>query len=104
MSICKNNAEVSGGRGAASHVRPPGALPSGVFEDRCQTCGDCMDVCPAAAIGIDAHGFPYVADVLACGKCGLCADVCTRGAIAFTARTRAGFRLVQKMEAQSNLW
>ena len=104
MSICKINIAMLEGSPSASLVRPPGALSLEEFEERCHKCGDCVEVCPSNAIGVDANGYPYLVDVLACGKCGLCADVCTRGAIAFTARTRAGLQLVKAMEARSTRW
>lgn len=104
MSVCKTNIEVLGESLSTYRIRPPGALSVEAFEDRCRQCGDCVEVCPSRAIAVDADGFPYLADVLACGKCGLCADVCTGGAIEFTTRTRAGLQIIKTMEARSARW
>lgn len=79
-------------------VRPPGAMPGGVFEEKCHHCADCISVCPVRALAMDEKGFPYLTNPRSCAKCGLCADVCSHQAIEFTERTRAGFALVIAIE------
>src|SRR4051812_44863438 len=37
-------------------LRPPGALEGGNFTDVCSRCGECVKVCPAECIKIDASG------------------------------------------------
>lgn len=104
MPICKINIAMPQDPLSASVVRPPGAMPPGTFEARCHRCRDCIEVCPSDALAVDASGYPCLAEAPACWKCGLFSDVCTRGAIGFTARTRAGLRMVKAMEARSNRW
>ena len=71
-------------------LRPPGALPEQRFLDTCSRCGDCVRVCPAQCIKIDAsgergRGAPFIdLDVMPCVVCdGLqCMHVCPTGALA----------------------
>jgi MauM/NapG family ferredoxin protein len=73
-------------------LRPPGALPEQRFLDTCSRCGECVKVCPAQCIKIDATGYkgggaPYIdLDEMACVVCdGLkCMHVCPTGALAPT--------------------
>jgi len=70
-------------------LRPPGALPEQQFKETCSRCGECVRVCPAEAIKLDASGkkgdgAPYIdADAMACVVCeGLqCMQVCPSGAL-----------------------
>ena len=70
-------------------MRPPGALLESKFRQTCSKCGECVRVCPAHAIKIDASGergfgVPYIdADLMACVVCeGLkCMSVCPSGAL-----------------------
>jgi ferredoxin-type protein NapG len=70
-------------------LRPPGSLPEASFQSTCSRCGECVRVCPAHAIQIDAtgtrgNGAPFIdADNAACVVCtGLqCMSVCPTGAI-----------------------
>lgn len=44
-------------------LRPPGARPEAEFVETCRTCGECVAVCPAQCIVIDAAvagGKPYI--------------------------------------------
>jgi MauM/NapG family ferredoxin protein len=70
-------------------LRPPGSLPEESFKSTCSRCGQCVRICPAHAIQIDAtgaqgNGAPYIdANLAACVVCtGLqCMSVCPTGAI-----------------------
>jgi ferredoxin-type protein NapG len=75
-------------------LRPPGALaPDKRFTDACSRCGECVKVCPAQCIRIDAskrkgNGAPYIdVDTMPCVVCDglLCMSVCPTGALAPTA-------------------
>ncbi len=72
------------------YVRPPGALPEAAFLAACTRCGDCITVCPVAAItrvGSDhglASGTPLLQPALdACVMCAdmPCAGACPTGAL-----------------------
>lgn len=77
-------------------LRPPGALPEKKLAEVCSKCGDCVRVCPAEAIKIDATGgfgggLPYIdADTSACVACeGLqCMSACPTGALLPTPLTQ----------------
>jgi ferredoxin-type protein NapG len=70
-------------------LRPPGSLPEQNFRDTCSRCGECVRICPAQAIKIDAsgrkgNGVPFIdADAMACVVCeGLkCMSICPSGAL-----------------------
>ena len=70
-------------------LRPPGALPEQSFLDTCSRCGECVRVCPAQCIQIDAtgergKGAPFIdLDHMPCVVCdGLqCMHVCPTGAL-----------------------
>lgn len=72
-----------------AHVRPPGAVSEEQLLDQCIRCGQCVEVCPAEAIVIDAQpgkgfGTPLVLPrVQACVLCnGLqCTQTCPSGAL-----------------------
>ena len=45
-----------------------------VITEKCECCGDCVDVCPVEAI---REGEPvYVVDAELCVDCGACSDAC----------------------------
>ncbi|ADN37407.1 pyruvate ferredoxin/flavodoxin oxidoreductase, delta subunit [Methanolacinia petrolearia DSM 11571] len=48
--------------------------------DKCNTCGTCMMICPEVCIGEDEEGYPDV-DYDFCKGCGLCAEECPKEAI-----------------------
>ena len=70
-------------------LRPPGALAEAEFLDTCSRCGECVKVCPAQCIKIDARGTmgegaPYIQpSEMPCVLCdGLkCMHVCPTGAL-----------------------
>jgi ferredoxin-type protein NapG len=70
-------------------LRPPGALEETLVRETCSRCGECVRVCPAQCIKIDADGIraqgaPYIdADEMPCVVCdGLqCMHVCPTGAL-----------------------
>jgi Fe-S-cluster-containing hydrogenase component 2 len=59
-------------------------------------------VCPVAAIGVDARGYPALREGRGCQECGLCADVCTHGAIVLTEATRRGLAMVLAAERDAS--
>jgi ferredoxin-type protein NapG len=73
----------------ANWLRPPGALEGKNFTDVCSRCGECVKVCPAQCIKIDATGAtaggaPYIEpDVMPCVMCTglLCMHTCPTGAL-----------------------
>lgn len=72
-----------------SWLRPPGALEGDNFTDVCSRCGECVKVCPAECIKIDAtgeqgNGAPFIEpDVMPCVMCTglLCMHTCPTGAL-----------------------
>jgi len=76
-------------------LRPPGALSEKAFLETCSRCGECVRVCPAEAIKLDAIGrvgtsAPYIdANSSACVACdGLyCMSSCPSGALVPTPLT-----------------
>ena len=78
--------------------RPPGTLREAKLKEVCTGCGDCITVCPSAALSLDPEGHPVLSAKGRCGQCGLCADVCMQGAIELTARTRAGLQFILAVE------
>jgi len=69
--------------------RPPGALEGDNFTDVCSRCGECVKVCPAQCIKIDATGengggAPYIhPNEMPCVMCQglLCMHTCPSGAL-----------------------
>ncbi|MFK7745827.1 MAG: 4Fe-4S dicluster domain-containing protein [Roseobacter sp.] len=102
MNFFKPSAFSTGDTHAELLPRPPGALPDMQFQDKCVGCGDCVAVCPGAALTLSPAGYPVLTHHRNCGMCGLCADVCSHAAIEFTDRTRAGFRIVLASEKMSD--
>ena len=71
-------------------VRPPGALPEGLFLDLCVRCGACMRVCPTNMLqpqGRDEGGQGIFAPVARARRgpcryeCAACGEICPTGAI-----------------------
>jgi len=70
-------------------LRPPGALPEQRFRETCSRCGECVRVCPAECITIDATGriaagAPYInPEVMPCVICDslACMHNCPSGAL-----------------------
>ena len=57
--------------------RPPWAVTSSVFTDRCTRCDRCIDVCPVKILSRGDGGFPEVSFAHAgCTECGECVRVC----------------------------
>ncbi|MGM0578127.1 MAG: 4Fe-4S dicluster domain-containing protein [Myxococcota bacterium] len=98
-------------RSGHQHLRPPGALAEGAFEDACLRCFKCGSACPNDCIdffglrdGLDKAFTPYVrARERGCTLCGDCADVCPSGALKPFEATRDGWKADVKMgEARLN--
>lgn len=51
-----------------------------VNKDKCNGCGTCVDICPAAAIELDSNE-KAVVDGPACVDCETCVDECPEVAI-----------------------
>lgn len=67
-------------RPGSHEFRPPWAAPSGVFEDRCDRCGECIKTCAVLVAG--DGGFPKVDFGRGeCNFCGECVQVCKRAAL-----------------------
>lgn len=70
-------------------LRPPGALNEVDFQSQCSRCGECVKVCPAECIKLDAtgangKGVPYIEpNEMPCVLCDglLCMNVCPTGAL-----------------------
>ena len=71
-------------------LRPPGALPEDEFLDRCVSSGQCVNVCPVAAIRLaksddpDLGGKPFIdPKIQACVVCDdlACMNACPSGAL-----------------------
>jgi len=84
------------------YLRPPGALPEVGFLAACTRCGECLPVCPPAAIrkvsasGGLAAGTPYIdAAVQGCTVCPdmPCARACPTGALTLPPHGWDGYRL-----------
>ena len=74
-------------------IRPPGAAPGDHFDEFCDGCGDCADVCPAQAISMtgpatsDSERSPEIKVLDApCVMCDglVCASACPTGALVET--------------------
>jgi pyruvate formate lyase activating enzyme len=56
-----------------------------IRDERCNACGDCLAVCPEAAIS--TNGNAVHVDRYRCNLCGACADACLRGALELAGRS-----------------
>lgn len=57
-------------------------MPEDSFAMLCDSCAQCVEVCPKTGILMDQDGLPVATVAIdTCGRCYLCADVCTRGAL-----------------------
>jgi len=50
-----------------------------IIQDRCNTCGECIEVCPVAAIEKSPNG--VIVNPISCVGCGICVPTCPLGAI-----------------------
>ncbi|UCD25784.1 MAG: glycyl-radical enzyme activating protein, partial [Gemmatimonadota bacterium] len=67
-----------------------------IRDERCKLCGDCLDVCPHAAVEQNGDGIRI--DRLRCDLCGACAQACLRGALEIAGKSVAVSDLVQQIE------
>jgi pyruvate formate lyase activating enzyme len=49
------------------------------FQNKCASCGHCIEICPQDAIKVDDE-FGLITDPVRCRLCGLCVDACYYGA------------------------
>lgn len=84
-------------------IRPPGAAPADSFDEFCNGCGDCADVCPAQAISMtgpatgDSQRSPeIVVRDAPCVMCDglLCASACPTGALVETSPAEMKIALI----------
>ena len=64
-------------------MRPPAATPEATFLTRCDSCAECVDVCPQGVLRIEA-GTPQLDFSLGLGECTFCGDctqACPTGAL-----------------------
>jgi len=60
----------------------PGSRGSSYFDgSKCDLCGDCARVCPAAAIEVSLESRQITYDPFKCIYCGTCAETCLPRAI-----------------------
>jgi heterodisulfide reductase subunit A len=50
-----------------------------IIQDRCNTCGECIEACPVAAIEKSPNG--VIVNPISCVGCGICVPTCPLGAI-----------------------
>ncbi|RLI46377.1 disulfide reductase [Candidatus Bathyarchaeota archaeon] len=50
-----------------------------IIQDKCNTCGECIEVCPVAAIEKSPNGI--IVNPISCVGCGICVPVCPQWAI-----------------------
>jgi pyruvate formate lyase activating enzyme len=78
---------------------PEGQRPGAdlfVRDERCNVCGDCLDVCPAAAISED--GTAVRVDRFRCDLCGACVNACLRGALELAGRSMTVDEVMAELE------
>ncbi len=66
------------------------------WEDRCISCGDCVEVCPTGAISMNGK-FPEI-DANKCDLCGECLKVCHPEAIEIVGRKYTVEEVMQEIE------
>jgi len=63
-------------------LRPPWAVKSVLFYERCTGCADCVDACPENILQRDPDGYPAVHFSQAgCTFCAECLETCETGAL-----------------------
>ena len=75
-------------KGKESPLRPPWAIPEGLFTEICTNCGECITQCPTHIIKSARANYPVV-DFSAgeCLFCEQCVDVCKPQALLKTEQT-----------------
>ena len=69
-------------RGRHTPIRPPWAVPESLFDDRCNNCGKCIEICPERILKFGRGRLPVVDFQRgACIFCGDCVRVCESGAL-----------------------
>ncbi len=67
-----------------------------IRNDRCEQCGDCLDICSQNAISEDGNGVQI--ERLRCDICGACADACLRGALEIAGRLVSVDDVIKEIE------
>ncbi len=63
-------------------LRPPWAVPERLFDEKCDNCGKCIDICPEQILKFGRGRLPVVNFQRgACTFCGECLRVCESGAL-----------------------
>ncbi|VVP69595.1 hypothetical protein PS918_00971 [Pseudomonas fluorescens] len=52
-----------------------------IYQDLCNDCGQCVQVCPTNALRLDAGGKPQIANQQACQTCFMCELYCASDAL-----------------------
>ncbi len=84
MSVAIDRTAFLGGdlKGRNQPVRPPWSLPEMEFRATCNSCGDCLDICPTQIIEFGRGHMPQINfDKGECLLCGDCVKSCTNGAL-----------------------
>ncbi len=63
-------------------AHPPSKRP--VITDKCVGCGDCAEICPKGAIGVESEKAEV--DYTACIRCYCCHEVCPENAVALSSK------------------
>jgi len=67
-----------------------------IWPERCIRCGDCVEICPAAAAALQAPG--PVIDQARCTLCGRCTETCPSEALEMAGRDISLEELLQEVE------
>ncbi|KPJ87606.1 MAG: hypothetical protein AMS18_14395 [Gemmatimonas sp. SG8_17] len=67
-----------------------------IRDERCNACGECLEVCPEVAISTDGDAVHI--DRYRCNLCGACADACLRGALELAGRSVSVDEVIAEVE------
>ena len=84
MGLAINRSEFLQGniRGRNRPIRPPWSITETEFQNQCDSCGDCLAVCPTAIIEYGRGKLPVINFSNGeCLFCGDCVDICKTAAL-----------------------
>jgi len=87
MDLAINRSEFLQGdlRGRNRPIRPPWSIPETAFRDHCNSCGDCISVCPTHIIEFGRGKMPQIDFSKGeCLFCGDCVEKCNSGSLSKT--------------------